>query len=191
MLDTAVYYKQYAQKPQFDIHRKFVLATIHRAENTDDSGRLKSIFGSFKKISRELPLVVPIHPRTRKMIQLLNLEVSCSGLTFVEPVGYLEMLYLLERASLVITDSGGLQKEAYFFKKPCITVREETEWIELVQLGFNTLVGTSPAKIYKSFNSMLDIEVNHKSNLYGNGKASQKILDIILNTHKNEGEIPT
>ncbi len=189
MLDTAIYYKNYAREPQFDISGEFILATIHRAENTDNSEHLKSIFKSLKKISRAFPVVIPIHPRTKKMIQLLKLDVSCSGLTLVEPVGYLEMLYLLERTSLLITDSGGLQKEAYFFKKPCVTVREETEWVELVQLGFNILAGTDPTKIYNSFNSMLGREVHHKSNLYGEGKAGQKIVEIILNNQINEGEI--
>jgi UDP-GlcNAc3NAcA epimerase len=125
MLDAAIYYKKHARKPQLALPEKFILATIHRAENTDNIVRLKSIFDGFEKIGREVPIILPLHPRTRKLIKPLALA-SSSSFKIIDPVGYLEMIYLLEYCLLVMTDSGGLQKEAFFFKKPCITLRDET-----------------------------------------------------------------
>ncbi|MBE9504353.1 MAG: UDP-N-acetylglucosamine 2-epimerase (non-hydrolyzing), partial [Proteobacteria bacterium] len=139
MLDAALYHKQYAKKPRFDLPEEFILATIHRAENTDNAERLKSIFRAFEKICQEIPIILPLHPRTRKEIDAHDFLFTNNDSQFthntsrfmlIDPVSYLEMIYLLERCSLVMTDSGGLQKEAFFFQKPCVTLRDETEWVE-------------------------------------------------------------
>ncbi|MDA3813124.1 MAG: UDP-N-acetylglucosamine 2-epimerase (non-hydrolyzing), partial [Candidatus Cloacimonetes bacterium] len=139
MQDAAIFYSKKAQKPKMDLPKKFILATIHRAENTDDPKRLTSIFNALNKISHEIPIILPLHPRTK--IKSKNLKFKIENLQLVDPVGYLEMIYLLKNCSLVMTDSGGLQKEAFFFEKPCITLRDETEWIVLIENGFNTVVG--------------------------------------------------
>ena len=179
MQDAALFYKQFAKKPQnLEIKDNFILSTIHRAENTDNKERLQNIFKALEQIAKEKQIILPLHPRTKKIIQ--NLNINLQNITIIEPVGYLEMVWLLEHSTLVITDSGGLQKEAFFFKKPCITSRDETEWIELIENGFNVLAGADKEKIldmYKSFkfNNNFDID------LYGNGKASEKIIRELLN----------
>ncbi len=180
MYDAVLYYKQYAQKPQnVDISENFVLCTIHRAENTNDETRLRSIFEALNEIAKEKQVILPLHPRTKQKINKLSL--SLNTITIIEPVGYFEMLWLLENCDCVITDSGGLQKEAYFFKKFCITLRDETEWVELVEIGANKLVGAEKDKILKAYknHSMFNIE-NSKLNLYGDGVASQKIVGEVM-----------
>lgn len=176
MQDAALFYSELAQKPDFTVPQNFLLATIHRAENTDDPTRLKSIFKAFEKISDEIPIILPLHPRTRKIITNSQLITHNSQLIIIDPVGYLEMIYLLKNCQLVMTDSGGLQKEAFFFGKPCVTIREETEWVELVEHGFNKIVGADKNKIYSGYKTMDHIEKDYNLNLYGNGEASKKII---------------
>ena len=178
MLDAANYYKERARKPQFVLPEKFILATIHRAENTDNSLRLKSIFDGFEKIGKEIPIILPLHPRTRKTIETLDQKTSNSIKT-IDPVGYLEMIYLLENCLLVMTDSGGLQKEAFFFKKPCITMRDETEWVELVEHGFNSLAGAEAEKIYDAYKAIIEIDLDFNIELYGDGKAGERVVDFL------------
>ena len=212
MLDAALYYKQFAKPPTSIINpsthlpiypsTQFILCTIHRAENTDNLDRLKSIFEALIEISKDTHIVLPLHPRTLKYLKqslpelykLFSYNASSpihpsTHPLIIEPVGYLEMAWLLDNCSLVMTDSGGLQKEAYFFKKPCITLRDETEWVELVDIGANTLVGANKEKImtaYKTINQ--SPTTNHQSlftnsyslNLYGDGKASRKIVGELL-----------
>jgi UDP-GlcNAc3NAcA epimerase len=149
MLDAAFYYKQYAKKPQFAVPEQFILATIHRAENTDNAERPKSIFRAFDKICQEIPIILPLHPRTRKIIQDLKLKTSNFKLQIVEPVSYLEMVYLLERCILVMTDSGGLQKE-------------------------------STERIYSYYKEMMKKQIDFNLNLYGEGEAGRKIVNILV-----------
>ena len=106
-------------------------------------------------------------------------NIQAENIYFIEPLGYLEMVWALQNCVMVATDSGGLQKEAYYFKKPCITLREETEWVELLEVGCNCLVGADAEKIYQAFKKMSDINLNFDALLYGNGNASQKILEDI------------
>ena len=179
MFDAVMYYKQYSQKPVFDIPPEFVLVTIHRAENTDDPARLKSIFSALRKISREMPVIIPLHPRSLPLVK--TLKISIDNMRIVDPVGYLNMVYLLERCTLVMTDSGGLQKEAYFFKKPCITLRDETEWVELVENDFNCIVGADEQRIYEGFKNSLKKSLNYDLNLYGGGDAGIKIARFLSN----------
>jgi len=176
MQDAAIFYSDLAQKPDMNLPELFILATIHRAENTDDLERLTSVFSALTKISKEIPIILPLHPRTKKIISNSQLTTHNSQLIFIEPVGYLEMIYLLQNCSLVMTDSGGLQKEAFFFEKPCVTLRDETEWAELVENDFNKIVGADENKIISGYQQMSKINNNYKINLYGNGKASEKII---------------
>ena len=177
MLDGAMFYKELAVKPLREIHSNFILCTIHRAENTDNKQRLRDIFEALNKIAKQRQIILPLHPRTKKIIE--NLKIDTQNLTLIDPVGYLEMVWLIDNCSLVMTDSGGLQKEAYFFKKSCITLRDETEWVELVENGFNTLVGASKDKIldaYKNNIKFKDIDLD----LYGSGDASSNIINELI-----------
>jgi len=157
----------------------FILATVHRAENTDDGSRLLSIFNALREISLSHPVVVPLHPRTLKLLQGLGWQNDASRLQLIEPVGYLTMLALQQRSALVITDSGGLQKEAYFLGKHCLTLRNETEWVELVEHGFNDLVSDIthlPALVQSRYKRAVD---SGACLLYGDGKSGQKITEIL------------
>ena len=163
----------------FDLKSKgYLLTTIHRAENTDDSEKLQGIFVNLEKIAREEQLVMPLHPRTKQVLHKLNYSFKDSPITFIEPVGYLDMLMLEKHASVIITDSGGVQKEAYFQKVPCITLREETEWTELVANGWNFLAAAhdlqNVMKKAKATTFKKDQEI------YGNGDAAVKIVDKLL-----------
>lgn len=186
MLDAALFYKNYACKPLFDLPQKFILSTIHRAENTDNSERLQSIFMGLEKISREIPIILPLHPRTQKTIKELNLQISNPPIHIIEPVGYLAMIYLLEKCSAVMTDSGGLQKEAFFFKKPCITLRDETEWVELVEHGFNHLAGAEAEAIYDAYTNNAAKKYDFNLELYGDGKAGEKIVRFLFQILKEK-----
>ena len=179
MQDGAIFYKNLSVKPTIDIEDDFVLCTIHRAENTDDENRLRNIFDALNEIAIEKQVILPLHPRTKKIIQ--NLKLNTQNLTIIEPIGYLEMVYLIDNCSLIMTDSGGLQKEAYFFEKQCITLRDETEWVELVDIGANVLVGADKNKILKAYknNSQFNLE-NGNLDLYGGGNASRNIIRELL-----------
>jgi UDP-GlcNAc3NAcA epimerase len=180
MLDAALFYSK-AAKEQAKVRttlslKNFALATIHRAENTDNLQNLSEIIDGINQIHKELPVVLPLHPRTRSKLKDLNLKVDCH---VVEPVGYFDMIDLLSHCSVVITDSGGLQKEAYFFEKPCITFRDETEWVELVEAGANKIVGANSSKIQAAAIDFLSTKLDFSKRLYGDGNASQKILESL------------
>ena len=177
MQDGAIFYADLAQKPKnLDIECKFILSTVHRAENTDDKTRLQAIFSTLNEIAKEKTIVLPLHPRTKSLLpSTLTLH---SNIKVIEPVGYLQMVWLIKNSSLIMTDSGGLQKEAFFFKKPCITLRDETEWVELIEHNFNILVGADKEKIIDAyqrhqFNDDFNID------LYGNAQASAKIVQAL------------
>ncbi len=180
MQDGAMFYKQYAQKPKQDIKDLFILCTVHRAENTDDLNRLQQIFEALEHIAQEQTIVLPLHPRTNKIITQNNISIS-DNIYIIEPVGYLEMVWLIDHCSMVMTDSGGLQKEAFFFGKPCITLRNETEWIELIDNKFNILVGADKNKIVLAYrNAKNYFATDFNKNLYGGGEASIKIIQTLL-----------
>ena len=181
MQDAALFYLNRARMPQDIIPSKFVLCTVHRAENTDDEVRLKSIFYALETIAEQCPVVLPLHPRTKGKLLAINYDFAKSKICFIDPVGYLEMVWLLKNCELVMTDSGGLQKEAYFFEKYCVTMRDETEWVELVEKGFNVLAGSEPTRIISSVNVMISKnKEGFENRLYGNGDAGEKILDTLL-----------
>ena len=180
MQDGAIFYKELASKPNIEIDKNYVLCTIHRAENTDNEYRLREIFKALEEIAENKQVILPLHPRTKKIIK--NLKLNTEGLTIIDPVGYLEMIWLISNCSLVMTDSGGLQKEAYFFGKPCLTLRDETEWVELIDIGANILVGHDKDKILETYKNYLEFNVdNLLLNLYGKGNASEKIIQELIN----------
>ncbi len=180
MQDGVMFYKDLAVKPSFDIKDNYILCTIHRAENTDDEVRLRSIFEALNEIAQNIQVILPLHPRTKKKIE--NLKLNIENLTIIDPVGYLEMVWLIDNCSLVMTDSGGLQKEAFFFGKSCITLRDETEWAELVNGGFNVLAGADKGRIIESYKNHSTFNNQNSSlDLYGSGNASEKIIGMLLN----------
>lgn len=178
MQDAALFYASKAKKPEVDLPDKFALCTVHRAENTDDADRLKSIFEALEVISEITPVVLPLHPRTNAKLTSIGYDMEKSKIRFISPVGYLEMVWLLTHCRFVLTDSGGLQKEAYFFSKPCVTMRDETEWIELVENGFNTLAGADKEKIVElARKADTATNLDFSMRLYGNGNAGKIIIE--------------
>jgi UDP-GlcNAc3NAcA epimerase len=158
------------------LSKKYILATIHRAENTNDLKNLSSIVQALNELNKDQTIIVPLHPRTAKLIHQLNVQPT---FTIIEPVGYLDMLQLLHHCSLVITDSGGLQKESYWSKKFCVVLREQTEWVELNENGFCALAGSDSKKITDIANKFLQKIFVDKEGLYGDGKAGEKIINIL------------
>tara|TARA_Y100000589_G_C27108219_1_gene611086 strand:- start:67 stop:1155 length:1089 start_codon:yes stop_codon:yes gene_type:complete len=163
-----------SMKPSND----FILCTLHRQENTDYPERLKKIVEEINKIHKQLPIVLPLHPRTKQKLEEYKLSLDCK---LIAPQGYLEMLCWLKQCQFVMTDSGGVQKEAYFMSKKCLTLRTETEWIELVEQGVNKIVGNDTLSIADSIPWALkeNKELFNKK-LYGNGNSSQLIIDEII-----------
>lgn len=175
MADAALHYSQRARRPAwFDAlgvaPGDFMLCTLHRAENTECERRLRDIFLGLSASGR--PIVLPLHPRTRKALAQLKLRPA-PNIHLVDPVGYLEMVWLETQCLAVVTDSGGLQKEAYFHGKPCITLRDETEWSELVELGVNTLVGADPTRIAR--NLIRPPAMQGEGGVYGDGQTARYI----------------
>jgi len=176
MYDVALYYRQRARQPAWfegsNLEEEaFALCTVHRAENTDSMEKLRGILDGLA--SSPLAVVLPLHPRTRKSVTDVGL-VWPSNIRIVDPVGYLEMVWLERHCRFVITDSGGIQKEAFFYGKPCITLREETEWVELVEHGWNRLAGSSAAKISELVNSVA--APPSAPELYGRGDAALRMV---------------
>ena len=172
------FYKDYAKKPNIELNKLFIVSTLHRAENTDNKENLLNIVNALKEIGKKIQIVLPLHPRTLKKCK--NFKIDLSGINVIKPVGYLEMIWLLKNCSLVMTDSGGLQKESYYFGKPCVTYRNETEWIELVDNNHNKLSGVEKkaiinAALYHNFNT------DYSKKFYGNGSTDEIILDNLKN----------
>ena len=155
--------------------KEFILCTIHRQENTDDPQKLGDIISALNQINEETEVVCPLHPRTVKLLKQHGLEAT---FTVIDPVGYFDMIELLKGCKFVMTDSGGLQKEAYFFKKPAITMREETEWVELVKNGYNQIVGSDKDLILKAIKNV-NFDADFEKDLYGKGQACKVIVDNI------------
>lgn len=176
MQDCALFFAQRAIAPVgLAPQDGFILATLHRAENTDDPARLKEIVSALNTIhSTVSPIFLPLHPRTRAVINKANLALNVH---IIEPLGYLEMIWLLQRCDLVLTDSGGVQKEAYFFGKACVTMRDQTEWVELVEVGANELVGAVADKIIAAVNKHRGRIIDDQQQLYGGGQAARRIAE--------------
>jgi UDP-GlcNAc3NAcA epimerase len=154
----------------------FVLTTIHRQENTGDPQLMTSLFQGLERIGRHKRVILPLHPGTVQKMKLFGLKTS---LETIEPVSYFDMLRLLEACDMVVTDSGGLQKEAYFHKKPCIIARNETEWVELVEAGYAVLTGTDATALENGFLNFTETRPQFESDLYGTG-VGEKIHAEIL-----------
>jgi len=203
MYDSILYYSKIAEKKSAILHGlnlvnpqsvppgrdnpQYYLVTLHRAENTDDPRRLKSILRALNEIGKNTPTVLPLHPRTKKMMKVHHL-FSFKSIKFIEPVSYLDMLKLEKNAKAILTDSGGVQKEAYWLKVPCFTLREETEWVETVKSGWNVLVGTRMKRIVKEVShqegrrskTRLFERYPKEKEIFGDGKASQKIVQFLV-----------
>ena len=186
MYDAAMYYKNKSKKHTGLLEKyalkknNYIIATIHRAENTDNFSKLEIILRAFDKISEMCNVLLPLHPRTKKFIEKHNIKLNPYKLKIIEPLSYLEMIFLESRSGMIITDSGGVQKEAYFFKKPCLTLRNETEWIELVNAGCNVICPPdSVINIFQAVKLIFKSEFNFNKLFYGNGKSAEKITNII------------
>ena len=188
MYDAALYYGERSQATsrvleRLDLEPKgYVLATIHRAENTDDPERLRAVFDAFSQLAEQIPLVLPLHPRTRATLERQGLGAALSpALRCIDPVGYLDMVMLEKNARLIATDSGGIQKEAYFYQVPCVTLRDETEWVETVELGWNVVCPpTSADRVLQTILTQLDNRGAESGSPYGNGAAAQAIIDRLM-----------
>jgi len=180
MFDTLIKFKYIAEKKSQIIEKlncsinNYIVATIHRAENTNDVNRLKGIIEALNECNENI--VLPLHPRTKKCIKDNGILVS-GKIKVIEPIGYLDMLQLETHCKKIVTDSGGIQKEAYLMKKPCVTLRDETEWIETIECGWNELVGTDKYKIIEAIVN-IPFEKAHPA-LFGDGNTSEKIVEII------------
>jgi len=156
---------------------EYYLATVHRAENTDDPARLLALMDAFESL--DAPVILPLHPRTRKALERIGWTRGArSSVRTIEPVGYLEMIALEESARAILTDSGGVQKEAFFVRRPCVTLREETEWPETLTGGWNQLAGTDPRAIREALRRTPDNSVELSA--FGDGRAAERMAALLL-----------
>jgi UDP-GlcNAc3NAcA epimerase len=194
MYDNALYFSDIAEKKS-DILKmlgiendEFILATIHRDNNTDIPGRLEAIFKAMLRISLHRQIILPLHPRTLKMLEkhpnqeLVSAIRDSEKIILIPPVSFLEMTLLEKHASLIMTDSGGVQKESFFYQKPCIILRSETEWVEIVENGSAIIADASEEKIMQAFNKFERYPPDTFPDLYGDGKAAWFILDTLLSS---------
>jgi UDP-GlcNAc3NAcA epimerase len=187
MYDAALFFGEIAEREStilrtLDLRRKsYYLATIHRQENTDDPDRLQSILSAFARLP--LPVVFPIHPRTRSKIRELmpgSLQCECCNSRYIDPVSFLDMIMLEKNASIIVTDSGGVQKEAYWHKVPCVTLRDETEWVETVEAGWNRVVGVDLDRIIGAVEGATNGSVpKGRPALFGEGDAADVVSDLV------------
>ena len=185
MYDAALFYADIAESKSEILSKinldQYVLATIHRAENTDDDLRLQNIINGLLELSQNIQIVLPIHPRTAKTLERLSLfDKLNKQIKIIEPIGYIDMVMLEKHANLIVTDSGGVQKEAFFHKVPCITLREETEWVELLDLGWNRLVTMNKMSKLSDI-CMTTIKTQGKNATpYGIGNSASKIIQTLI-----------
>ncbi|NLA49909.1 MAG: UDP-N-acetylglucosamine 2-epimerase (non-hydrolyzing) [Bacteroidales bacterium] len=195
MYDNALFYAGLAEKKKSGFHRnisvkreEFILVTIHREINTDDISRLETLMLTLIELAREhsVPFVMPLHPRTTlslrtRLESLYNDLRNSKYIRLIPPVSYLEMIFLIKTSRMIITDSGGVQKESHFFKKPCLVLRAETEWVELVKNGTAELVDADPERIKNGFTKFIDDGTGLEyPAFYGNGKTAEFILNEII-----------
>lgn len=184
MYDSVLYFQDHALQQSTILkdlslsQKSYHLATIHRAENTDHPERLKSILKALQQL--KTTVVLPLHPRTKSKISYFKLTnlISSPNIKIVEPLNYFDMLTIASQANAILTDSGGLQKEAYMLQIPCITLRDETEWVETVQSGWNHLVGADTKQIVDAIETIQS--PTEWPSLFGDGKTAQKICEILI-----------
>lgn len=176
MLDSFLHFSSRAQKPQgVEIPQDFILCTLHRQNNVDNMERLKVLFQGLGKVGKKTPILLPLHPRTQRRLKEFHISPPPPSICLLPPQGYLQTLWLLEHCAYVFTDSGGLQKEAYFAKKKCLVLREVSEWKELVESGACELLGQRT--IDQAFETLGAFEAI--PNLYGEGNSVKKILEVL------------
>lgn len=186
MYDVVLYYGEKAEKKSRILEglqltpQTYILVTIHRAENTDDPVRLRAILEGLASAASKFPVVLPLHPRTRKAIERYALGGLLHCLKIIQPVGYLDMVMLEKNARLIATDSGGVQKEAFFHKVPCVTMREETEWVELLEAGANRLAAPGRDAIENVIAEAMEFTPDFSAQPYGRGDAAERLLKILL-----------
>jgi UDP-N-acetylglucosamine 2-epimerase (non-hydrolysing) len=185
MVEACLEHKELASSMNFHTkypqENEYFLATVHRAENTNSQSRLNGIIEALLNLDKDV--IFPIHPRTQKKLTefgLMDKVKDSSKIKLMSPIGYLEFLFLLANCRLMITDSGGIQKEAFLLKVPCVTLRDNTEWVETLSSGANVLVGAESKKIIDGVNRMLTSKIDFDSNPFGDGNASKIIVDIIM-----------
>jgi UDP-GlcNAc3NAcA epimerase len=182
MFDVTLYFRDIARE-RIPLSRygvddgSYVLCTLHRAENTDQPERLAGILAALRQIAARTPVLLPLHPRTRQLLTARGEQSLLNGLTILEPLAYLDMQRLEMGARAILTDSGGVQKEAFFHGVPCITLRDETEWVETVELGWNTLVGADPDRILAAVAGLQT--PSERPQVYGDGAAAERIVGAI------------
>ena len=187
MLDAFLTFRENALRssPIFEAYglkgRAYCLATVHRQENADDPARLSRIFSAFNALAREnCPIIVPLHPRTRKALQELGNRLETSPyLILAPPMNYLDMIALTSRAKVILTDSGGVQREAYFARVPCVTLRNETEWTETVESGWNILAGAEATAVITAFEKLDGAVLPAPPPYFGDGHAAERIVEIL------------
>jgi UDP-GlcNAc3NAcA epimerase len=195
MYDNSMYFSKIAET-KIDIEKKYgvqkgnyILCTIHRNNNTDDATRLTSLFDALLTIAEtdQLPLILPLHPRTSKLLEqnvspdVLKKVKQTNFIKLTDPASFLEMTALEKNAKLIITDSGGVQKEAFYFNKPCIVLRSETEWIEQVECGAAIIADADKVRILTAYQKLKHTDQINFPSLYGNGKAAEFICNEIIN----------
>jgi UDP-GlcNAc3NAcA epimerase len=185
MYDASLFYRNRAREKSDILNRlgleegKFALATCHRAENTDNPNRLREICFGLSDLASTLPLIFPVHPRTRKMIDENDLQGTLAQAKIIDPVPFLDMVALEQAARVILTDSGGVQKEAFFYRVPCVTMRDETEWVETTESGWNRLSGAGREQIREAFSHAMANKGVEMPIPYGDGHASRHILSIL------------
>lgn len=185
MYDVSLFYRERAREKSNILEKlgledkNYVLATCHRAENTDDPIRLRRILEGLGRIAQKVLLVMPLHPRTQKQVKAFGLSALLADIRVVDPVSYLDIVRLEQSAKAIVTDSGGMQKEAYFYGVPCITIRQETEWVETVEAGWNQLVGSDPNAIVLAFDQA-ENQIGRNSRPYGNGQTAETIVAVLM-----------
>ena len=176
MYDAVLYYTNKRREVNIHPHQQYVLLTLHRAENTDNEEVLARLVQIVNEVAKRLPVVLPVHPRTRKKLESLLIPIKA---TIIDPVGYFDMLRLIKESTLVLTDSGGLQKEAFYLGKYCVTLRTETEWKELVDLGVNKVCASDMALSMEAFDEFMHMPFPIVSSPYGDGDTAEKIIRIL------------
>jgi UDP-GlcNAc3NAcA epimerase len=190
MYDAHLFYAKQAESKSFFAkqmiadriqNRAYALVTLHREENTENIDRFLNILSAIRKIASKMLVVWPVHPRTQKKIEEYGIaeELNDSSIMRIDPTGYFDMTILMKNCLLVMTDSGGVQKEAYFFEKPCVTLRDETEWIELFEHGLNRIGGSDTDRIVNAVSAMLEADLRFDEALYGDGNAGKKIIAVL------------
>jgi UDP-N-acetylglucosamine 2-epimerase len=165
-------------------NQDFAVLTTHRAENVDDPLKLRAMFDAIE--NADMTVIFPVHPRTQNRLRESGIVLGDSNIRPINPIGYIEMLSLLKHSKIVFTDSGGLQKEAFWSKVPCLTLREKTEWNELVEMGVSFVTGVDSTKIVNATkyvnNNYSDLKTRFASNPFGDGKAAERIVKVLVET---------